>query len=131
MSKIMGFNIKEIPLFQLDYKVDGEIDGDIEKFIKPCKKPKTYIISSSATTGIVSVFYGLFKDYIQPIPDVNKDKCIKCGVCASKCSGNAIKLEPYPKFDRNKCVLCFCCNELCPEGAIYLRRRILSKFVKT
>ena len=131
MSKIMGFNIKEIPLFQLDYKVDGEIDGDIEKFIKPCKKPKTYIISSSATTGIVSVFYGLFKDYIQPVPDVKKDKCIKCGVCASKCSGNAIKLEPYPKFDRNKCVLCFCCNELCPEGAIHLRRRILSKFVKT
>lgn len=131
MSKIMGYNIDNIPLFQLDYKIDGEIDGNIEELIKKCKKPKSYLVSSKATSNISSLIYGLLQDYLQPVPDVNKNKCIKCGVCASKCPGGAIKLDPYPKFDRNKCILCFCCHELCPEGAIYLRRSIFSKIFKT
>lgn len=131
MSKIMGFNIEEIPLFQLNYNLDGEIDGNIEELIKSCKKPKSFLIPSKATSKISSLIYGLLKDYLQPVPDVNKSKCIKCGVCANRCPGGAIKLKPYPTFDRDKCVLCFCCHELCPEGAIYLRRSIFSKIFKT
>jgi len=131
MSKIMGFNANEIPLFQLNYKIEGEIDGNIEELIKSCKKPKSYLVPTKATSNISSLIYGLLQDYLQPVPDVNKNKCIKCGVCASKCPGGAIKLDPYPKFDRNKCVLCYCCHELCPEGAIYLRRSIFSKIFKT
>lgn len=131
MSKIMGFNIDEIPLFQLGYKIEGDIDGNIEELVRSCKKPKSYLIPTKVTSKVSSYIYGLFKDYLQPVPDVNKNKCIKCGVCASKCPGGAIKLNPYPTFDRNKCILCFCCHELCPEGAIYLRRSIFSKIFKT
>lgn len=132
MSNIMGFKIEEIPLFNLGYEIDGEIDGDIDDLKKPCKKPKSYyMISPKTTSKIASFVYGLLSDYLQPVPEVDKSKCIKCGVCASKCAGSAIKLNPYPTFDRKKCVLCYCCHELCPQGAIYLKRSIFSKIFRT
>lgn len=132
MSKIMGFDINEIPLFKNDYNfADLEIDGNIEELIKVSEKPKTYLISFKTTSKIASFFYKYLGEYIQPKPFVDKNKCIKCGVCASKCAGKAITLNPYPVIDRDKCVLCYCCHELCPQGAIYLKRNILSKIVKT
>lgn len=131
MSKIMGFDFKDIPLFQVVNLTEGELDGDIDSLIKNCKKPKTFYFSSKATSKIASLIYGLLQDTIQPVPDVNTKKCIKCGICAQRCPGGAIKLDPYPVFDRNKCILCFCCHELCPQGAIYLRRSIFSKIFKT
>lgn len=131
MSKIMGFNIDEIPLFQLIHNLDGEVDGNITELIKNCKKPKSYLIPSKGTTVVASLIYGLLKDYLQPVPDVNKNRCIKCGVCAHRCPVEAIKLKPYPTFDRDKCILCYTCHELCPESAIDLRRSIFSKIFKT
>jgi len=131
MSKIMNFDISEIPLFKNEVDLNYELDGKIEDLIKKAEKPKTYIISGKGTSKIASLVYKYLGDYLQPKPYVDKTKCIKCGVCASKCAGKAITLDPYPKFDREKCVLCYCCHELCPQGAIYLKRSIISKIVKT
>ncbi len=131
MSKIMGFDVNEIPLFKTGFDVNFEIDGNIEDLVKESQKPKTFVFSAKTTSRIASFFYKYLGEYIQPKPYVDKSKCIKCGVCASKCAGKAINLNPYPVFDREKCVLCYCCHELCPQGAIYLKRSIISKIVKT
>jgi len=48
-------------------------------------------------------------------------KCIKCGLCASKCPAKAIKLKPFPVIDKKKCIRCFCCIEICPQDALSLR----------
>jgi uncharacterized protein (DUF362 family)/Pyruvate/2-oxoacid:ferredoxin oxidoreductase delta subunit len=56
------------------------------------------------------------------IPEVNKDKCIKCSICAKLCPVHCITLEPYPTFDRKTCIKCYCCHEHCPHGAIFLKR---------
>jgi uncharacterized protein (DUF362 family)/Pyruvate/2-oxoacid:ferredoxin oxidoreductase delta subunit len=56
------------------------------------------------------------------IPEVNKDKCIKCAVCAKLCPVHCITLEPYPTFERKVCINCYCCHEHCPKGAIFLKR---------
>ncbi len=132
MAKIMGFKENEIPLFNLGYKIDFNLDGNYIDLIRECKKPKTYeYISPKATSKIASMIYGYFSKFIQPVPEVDKKKCIKCGVCAQRCPGSAIKLNPYPTFNREKCVLCFCCHELCPQGAIYLKKSIISKILRT
>lgn len=47
-------------------------------------------------------------------------KCIKCGLCASKCPGKAIALKPFPTINRKKCIRCFCCMEICPQHALSL-----------
>ncbi|MCX8094968.1 MAG: DUF362 domain-containing protein [Caldisericia bacterium] len=131
MSKIMGFEIENIPLFKNDWCLDFDLDGDIDVLIKKSEKPKTFLVSGKGTSHIAAFFYKYLGNFLQPKPNVDKNKCIKCGVCSSKCAGKAITLNPYPIFDREKCVLCYCCHELCPQGAIYLKRGIISKIVKT
>jgi len=51
----------------------------------------------------------------------DKNKCVKCGLCASKCPAKAITLKPYPVVDTKKCIRCFCCIEICPQDALSLR----------
>ncbi|MDI6860513.1 MAG: DUF362 domain-containing protein [Caldisericia bacterium] len=131
MSKIMDFEINDVPLFKNEIPLNYELDGNINEFIKKSEKPKTFLLTLKGTSKIASLIYRYLGDYIQPKPYVNKNKCVKCGVCASVCAGKAITLNPYPNFNREKCVLCYCCHELCPEGAIYLKRGIISKILKT
>lgn len=131
MSRVMGFDLLDIPLFKNEIPQNYELDGNLNEFIRKSEKPKTFLVSPKGTSKIASFFYKYFGDYIQPKPYVDKNKCIKCGVCASKCAGKAITLNPYPSFDREKCVLCYCCHELCPQGAIYLKRGVISKLVRT
>lgn len=62
------------------------------------------------------------------IKRINKVKCIKCGLCATKiCSSGAITMDKdqFPKINEWKCVGCNGCVNLCPEDAIwsYLTRK--------
>lgn len=123
MSNIMGFNIDSIPIFKVVGIPEGEIEGFDSIEVKKCKPPKTFM-TSSVLSNIGGVVFSTFLNTIQTVPEVNKSKCIKCGVCAAKCPAKSITLNPYPTFDRNKCIMCYCCHELCPEGAIYLKKRI-------
>ena len=49
---------------------------------------------------------------------VDREKCVRCGVCARKCPMKAITLNPCPVIDTKKCIRCFCCVEICSENAL-------------
>ncbi len=70
---------------------------------------------------------GRFFNVFQKKPYVDREKCVKCGVCVESCpvEGKALafqngRREP-PVYDYKKCIRCFCCQEMCPHKAIKVR----------
>lgn len=61
-------------------------------------------------------------------PFIQKDKCVRCGVCVEACpvEGGAVTFangkDRPPVYDYKKCIRCFCCQEMCPQKAIAVKR---------
>ncbi len=104
-------------------KIISEADGKIDKGAENFKAGKY------AKEGL-NVFYrmaGLFgqrlyfrhktKHYYAKTK-VDSDKCIKCGLCASLCPMNNIKLADDKIIFENKCTMCYRCFANCPKQAI-------------
>jgi len=54
--------------------------------------------------------------------EVNKEKCIGCGVCVTVCPVEAITLSNNDEnavINHGLCMECFTCVETCPQEAIY------------
>jgi len=53
--------------------------------------------------------------------DIDKEKCVQCGLCASDCVSKCLKMNkdnfPYLK-DEKLCLKCQHCFMICPQGAI-------------
>jgi uncharacterized protein (DUF362 family)/NAD-dependent dihydropyrimidine dehydrogenase PreA subunit len=124
-SRIMGFEPKGIPTIAaaMDRKLipDINIIGDYES----SSIPKIGYKPAGSGGGIKN-FISTAKSFLikenSLIPEVNRNKCIKCGICSKLCPVQCITLTPYPSFDRKKCIKCYCCHEHCPQGAIFLKR---------
>ncbi len=62
-------------------------------------------------------------------PRIQKDLCVKCGVCVSHCPvpGKALDFrngkDQPPVYDYRKCIRCYCCQEMCPKHAITAGKR--------
>ena len=50
---------------------------------------------------------------------VEKDKCIKCGLCSKLCPVNNIDMKEYPEW-HNSCELCMRCLSFCPVNAVII-----------
>lgn len=49
---------------------------------------------------------------------LDKEKCVKCGLCAEICPAKNIEYTQYPVFNGNRCQLCLRCISYCPSQAI-------------
>ena len=74
--------------------------------------------------------YSGFMTKIARRPVIDKDKCVKCGVCVEHCPvpGKAVSFkngkDKPPVYDYKKCIRCYCCQEMCPRHAIKAKRGI-------
>jgi len=49
----------------------------------------------------------------------DRNKCTRCGLCASVCKSECIDIKNY-KVDHSRCVMCYNCLNICPESALSL-----------
>ncbi len=61
---------------------------------------------------------GLISRYSIMHIDINTDRCIQCGKCASRCKAQCIDLQSHV-VDTSRCVVCFNCLPGCPNDAIH------------
>jgi ferredoxin len=132
-SKIIGFDPMEIATTRLATE-RGLGDGDLSRIeilgenirdvAVDFKKPTVRRVSR------VPLLVGLFDRFSKVEPELVKEKCIKCNICAKSCPVEAIKLNPYPEINREICIECYCCNELCPEGAMEIRKNWVIRFAE-
>ena len=81
-------------------------------------------------TGRKKTFLSRYSDFMTRLirrPVIEKEKCIRCGICVSHCPvpGKAVDFkkgkEQPPVYDYKKCIRCYCCQEMCPKHAIKVK----------
>lgn len=64
-------------------------------------------------------------------PQINQEKCIRCGACYLNCSPHAVEQAEDGSFRINpeKCILCYCCRELCPNDAVEMKKSLMARIL--
>lgn len=78
----------------------------------------------------VGSILGLVSKYSFLKPVIQKETCVGCGVCASKCKASCIDPIKHT-VDLSRCVACMDCLDSCSAGAIKLTKSIGSHKSKT
>jgi len=88
------------------------VDCDVE-----C--PNDHLLLSQKLNEPVKKIYAQF-------PELNQQKCQKCGLCVRKCRSNAIFQAPgkYPIFIHELCSGCGLCWHICPNQAIGIEKKL-------
>lgn len=59
-------------------------------------------------------------------PAIDKEKCVKCTLCASNCKSNCINLQTK-EIDATRCVSCYNCLSSCKRGGVKIAPTWLKK----
>jgi dihydroorotate dehydrogenase (NAD+) catalytic subunit len=95
--------------------VYGKIAGQVEEWLESHGYASIHDVQSKALPHLKQ---GVFLD---PPPNVDLDKCTRCGLCEKSCVYNAItvkKSENLFAIDANKCEACGMCISVCPYYAL-------------
>lgn len=78
--------------------------------------------------GRLSIIFrsGLMSKLLLPRKVVNREKCIRCGICVDRCPVKIIRLDPFPVFARG-CIHCYLCERVCPVDAIECDWRFIKR----
>lgn len=68
----------------------------------------------------VGTFLGILSNTSLMKLSIDKQKCVKCGMCEVKCKGKCIDSSDKKIYNEN-CVMCFNCLE-CPKGAVWFNK---------
>ena len=138
-SQIISFDYNSIPTLKMGFKhgfsnkEEIEVVGDGIESVKVTdfKKPHKGIGIGRSLMKLSKfpIIKRLFATII-PKPVIEKNKCVKCGVCVKVCPVTPLALnfdkkgKDYPpEYYYKHCISCYCCQELCPHKAIVLKRK--------
>lgn len=75
---------------------------------------------------------GRFAHLFEAKPEIDKKKCVGCGVCVRSCPKHTISINKKKKLAviaRADCIKCYCCQELCPAGAVKTKQNPIIKLI--
>ena len=105
---------------------DGGKEISLDEAVRLYGRESFRVDRGKAGTGFWTRLARVF-NLFQKKPYVDKDKCVKCGICVESCpvEGKALRFdngrkEP-PVYDYKRCIRCFCCQEMCPHKAIKVK----------
>lgn len=109
---------------ELEVVGDNILENIQKKLVLPDSKRK------SGVKLITEICGGRINRIFEPLPYINKKKCVGCGECVRSCPEGTIGIASKSKkkiahIDHVKCIKCYCCQELCPYDAVKIRKNIL------
>ena len=111
-----------------DYR-EIEIVGTKEIPVVPFERPEN---KNSFLKNLPNFMGGRFARFFEAKPEIDKQKCVGCGVCVRSCPKHTITLSEKKKIAviaRADCIKCYCCQELCPAGAVKTKQNPFIKLI--
>ncbi len=94
----------------INHKLEGYLVFDVDGNSKNIAEALTYLDE-----------IGVAADLITNTINIDKEKCVECGICTSACSVRALTMDKSDwslKYEEEKCVGCNRCITVCPTRAI-------------
>ncbi len=113
-------------IFPTYFYVQEHVTLGLYSFIFSCSLLLVVVLMSALrgrlycnTICPVGTFLGLLGGYSLFKPAIDKEKCVKCTLCAKNCKTNCINLETK-EIDATRCVACYNCLTSCKRGGVKL-----------